>query len=185
MPTEIPSSLPDYQRIMQNIAVLNLPFSLSEIHGIICAYLCTSTVEEAVKYVSILTASAQEKTASRELFSLLNISHMQMYNFDFQFQLLLPNDDSSLSERARAFSQWCTGFSHGITLTKFVVTDTEEKEAREAIAHIAEFAKLDYESLTIDEEDENALFEVSEYTRLIVLHLYNYNNPKQTVTRSH
>ncbi len=88
--------------------------------------------------------------------------------------MLLPEDErSTLVERAKAFSEWCEGFTQGLALAGVSSREIEEEEAQEALQHLTEFAELDYESLDVDEEDEHALMEVSEYTRMAVIRLHN------------
>lgn len=74
--------------------------------------------------------------------------------------------------RAQAFSEWCEGFTQGINMAGVSYEQLKEEEAQEALHHILEFAQLDYESLQVDEEDEMALVEVSEYTRMAILKIY-------------
>lgn len=48
-----------------------------------------------------------------------------------------------------------------------------EEESQDALQHLMEFAELDCETLEVGEEDERALMEVSEYTRMAVLRLHS------------
>jgi uncharacterized protein YgfB (UPF0149 family) len=171
-----PVRLPNYQTVNESIAVLALPISVSELHGMICGYLCAGNVDGGAAYVRALISN-QKGQGSREaalaLFGLLAVSHQQMSNFDFELQLLLPDDAEPLALRAEAFSEWCEGFTQGMTLAGVVAEQLAEEEAQEALRHLNEFAELDHHALTIDEEDERALMEVTEYARMSVLRLYN------------
>ena len=48
----------------------------------------------------------------------------------------------------------------------------EDEEARETLYHIQEFSELDFDDLKSGEEEEKALMEVTEYTRMAVLRLF-------------
>ena len=100
------------------------------------------------------------------------VSQHQLSNFDFEFQLLLPDEHEPLINRAQAFSEWCEGFTQGITIGGVSYEQLQEEESQEALQHLLEFAQLEYESLEVSEEDEKALMEVSEYTRMAVIRLY-------------
>ncbi|MBA2710613.1 MAG: UPF0149 family protein [Tatlockia sp.] len=169
--------LPAYQTFSDIISTLNLPISGSELHGIMCGYLCAGAASEGEAYLRALTPNRKEETtreAALAIFEVYTISQHQLLNFDFEFELFLPGDSESLIERAKAFSQWCEGFIQSMRISGISYEHFQEEESQEALQHITEFAELEYESLQIDEdEDERALMEVSEYARMAVLRLYS------------
>ena len=173
--TTAPLRLPDYHTFIDSIDVLSLPISASELHGVMCGYLCAGAINKGEAYLRALMnnrGDAGLRRAALALFGVYAVSQQQMVNFDFEFQLLLPDDQDSLVERAQAFSEWCEGFTQGITLAGVGYEQLQEDEAQEALEHMTEFAQLDYHTLHIDEEDEHALMEVSEYARMAVLRIY-------------
>lgn len=167
--------LPAYHRVMEALAPLELPMSVSEIHGLICGYLCAGANQRGEHYIRSLL-SGYDRVQSREamlcLFELFTFSFQQMQSGDFAFYMLLPDETESLSLRAQAFSEWCEGFTQGITLSGIGYHELEDEETQDALEHISEFAQLDYSELSVGEEDEKALVEVSEYTRMAVLRLH-------------
>lgn len=167
--------LPSYDQIQLSLAPLNLPLSISELHGLICGYICAGSKSQAEAYLRTLMASFKQfdaNEASSLLFTCFSVSQHLIEAFDFSFQLLIPEDDASLAERAQAFSDWCEGFTQGLTLSDIGFDHFHDQEAKSALGHIEEFAQLDHDSLAMDEEDESALMEIQEYTRLAVLRLY-------------
>ncbi|WP_058463251.1 UPF0149 family protein [Legionella adelaidensis] len=179
----IPEHLPNYEEFLTHIDGLDLPYSGSEVHGVMCGYLCTGASNEGENYIRALvnnTKNSTKKEALMALFSVYAISYQQLINFDFEFELLLPDEGYPLVARAQAFSEWCQGFTQGVALSGFTASQLSEEEAVEALRHISEFAELDYESLDVSEDDEKALLEVSEYTRLAVLQIFN--DIKNTLT---
>lgn len=180
--------LPAYDQIQSGIQPLNLPLSVSELHGLICGYICADSKSQAEAYLRTLIASTHQidcKEASALLFTCYSISLHLIEAFDFSFQLLIPDEEASLLERAQAFSDWCEGFTQGLTLSNKGYEHFHDKEAQDALSHIEEFAQLDPDSLMMDEEDELALVEIQEYTRLAVLRLYgDLKSAKSTVPES-
>ena len=154
--------LPEYHTFIDSIAMLALPISGSELHGVMCGYLCAGATKN----------DPDLRRAALALFGVYAISQQQMGSFDFQFQLLLPDENDPLAERAQALSEWCEGFTQGITLAGIDYNQLQEEDAQEALQHLTEFAQLDYHALQIEEEDEHALMEVSEYARMAVLHIH-------------
>ncbi|HAT1911096.1 TPA: UPF0149 family protein [Legionella pneumophila] len=168
--------LPKYDDFVQSISVLALTMSGSELRGIMCGYLCAGADSQGEAYIRALLNNKkdeQSRNALLSMFSVFSISQQQMNNFDFEFEMLLPDDDESLVTRAQAFSEWCEGFTQGLTIAGVGMEQFYEEESQDALQHLMEFAELDCESLEVGEEDERALMEVSEYTRMAVLRLHS------------
>jgi len=168
--------LPEYDDFVASISGVSLPYSASELHGIMCGYLCASADAQGEAYLRALLNNKkdeQSRVAALAMFSVFSISQQHIANFDFEFQMLLPDDMEPLVDRALAFSEWCEGFSQALTIAGISTDQFDEEEAQEAIQHIIEFAELDCDSLDMDEEDEKALMEVTEYARLAVLRLHS------------
>ncbi|MDI9818970.1 YecA family protein [Tatlockia sp. PL877] len=171
-----PLHLPAYDAFVDAISMLSLPVSGSELHGVMCGYLCAGAPLEGEAYLRALTVNSKREEETRvaalAMFDVFAISQQQLANFDFTFQLLLPDETESLMIRAQAFGEWCEGFAQGMTMAGIGHEQLHEEESQEALHHILEFAQLDYEALEVEEEDEKALVEVSEYARMAVLRIY-------------
>ncbi|MCE3046232.1 MULTISPECIES: UPF0149 family protein [Legionella] len=176
--------LPAYQTFDEKVSVLNLPISSSELHGVLCGYLCAGAISEGETYVRALMIdyrkNEETKLAAMAMFDVYSVSHHQINNMDFDFQLLLPDEHIPLIDRAKAFSEWCEGFTQGLTMAGIGLMELKEEESQEALQHLQEFAELDYQSLEVDEDDEKALMEVSEYARMAVLRLHGDLNENQS-----
>lgn len=168
---------PDYQQFVGTIYPLALPISGSEIHGVMCGYLCAAADSQGEAYLRALLVSDKKsedlrRNATLVIYGLYHYSQQQINAMDFAFQMLLPEEHEPLIERAKAFSEWCQGFTEGLTMAGIHYEQFQEEESREALQHMIEFAELDYESLDVDDADEKALMEVTEYARMAVLRLY-------------
>lgn len=169
------TQLPNHQLFCEQIDVLALPISGSEVHGVICGYLCAGALQEGDAYLRALSTNKRgeaARVAAQALFNLYTISQQQMDQDNFSFQLLLPDEEQTLVLRAQAFSEWCEGFSQAMGVAGITADQLDEEESQDALLHLSEFSQLDYTSLKVDEDDERALMEVSEYTRMAVLRLY-------------
>jgi uncharacterized protein len=174
--TEFPMKLPAYDELADSIAILALPISASEVHGILCGYLAAGTPQKGETYLRALLVNHKEKQAREAammLFNIFSISQQQITQMGFEFQLMIPDEDNSLLIRAKAFSEWCEGFVQGLTLSGVDYHELQDEDVQDAIHHLTEFANLDYHSLQIDEADEMALVEVTEYARMAVLHIHS------------
>lgn len=167
--------LPDYDSFIDTIAVLSLNISGSELHGMMCGYLCAGADSQGEAYLRALLNNKKDiesRNAFLAMFAVYTVSQQQINNFDFEFEMMLPDEDEPLLDKAQAFSEWCEGFTQGLTMAGVGLEQFYEEEAQEALQHIFEFAELDIETLDVDEEDEKALMEVSEYARLAVIRLH-------------
>lgn len=168
--------LPPYDDFIEVISALSLNTSGSGLHGMMCGFLCAGADTQGEAYLRALSDNKKGEAARLALlalFSVYSISQQHISNFDFEFALLLPDDYQPLPERAQAFSEWCEGFIQGLTSAGVGPEQFYEEEAIEALGHISDFADLDFDALDIDEGDEKAFMEVSEYARMAVLRLHS------------
>ncbi len=175
MSEENPMHLPLYDDFVESLAVLSLTISVSELHGMMCGYLCAGDVEQGEAYMRALLGNKKDEAsrkAALSMFSVFSISQHQISEYNFGLELLLPDDEEPLLERAEAFSEWCDGFVQSLTSCGIELDEFSEEDAQEALQHIIEFAELDTQSLEVDDEDESALMEVTEYTRMAILRLH-------------
>ena len=84
---------------------------------------------------------------------------------EFEFDLLLPEDDAPLSDQVEALKSWCRGFLFGVG--SGAAATNWSNDVREILKDITEFTKLDANAE--GEEDERALGEITEYLRPAVL----------------
>ncbi len=176
--------LPDYDTFTHTLNVLALPFSSSELHGMICGYLASNATLAGESYLRALIGHKKDdatRAATLALFNLYTITQQQLSHLGFHFQLLLPDENAPLTTRAQAFSEWCEGFTHGLSMAGVDYHQFHDEETQEALQHITEFAQLDYEAIQVSTEDENALMEVYEYARMAVLHIHGdlHANPPE------
>lgn len=177
MPTTHDSlHLPLYQTFVDSIANLALPFSGSELHGIMCGYLSAGAAREGIAYLGTLIPDLKDpstRPATLAIFELYAVSQQQIECLGFEFQLLLLDEHESLERRAQSFTDWCEGFTQGIRMANVDYNALEDEDTQDALQHITEFADMDLQSLQVEEEDERALTDIVEYTRMAVLHIHS------------
>lgn len=159
-----------YAQLQTQLNALALPFSLSHLHGLLCGYSCAGESPRAHACLNaILISSQASKAIKMELFSILSNIEQSLLSPDLDFQLLLPDDDATLRDRAAAFSEWCVGFLQGFASHP----QKHNSETKEILKHLREFSELDRENLAVSEADEVAFMEVYEYTRIAVIALHS------------
>ncbi|MBF0471291.1 MAG: YecA family protein [Gammaproteobacteria bacterium] len=89
------------------------------------------------------------------------------------FTPLLPEDSADLKTRMTALSQWCQGFTLGLSSDERFRPELLSAVSRELIDDLLDISRLDETTLLDgdDEADEQALEEIIEYVRMGVLAL--------------
>ena len=84
---------------------------------------------------------------------------------EMEFQLLLPDDDAVLMERALALSQWCQGFLYGFGTGGAVPREQLSAEVEEVLRDLTHISQAAVETGAEAEEEEQAYAEIVEYVR--------------------
>ena len=142
--------------------------SAAEAHGMATGMLCANEQTESTVWLTELlhnSSSVMDEKNKNLLVRLFEETRRLLVSDEFEFDLLLPDDDTSLSEQVEALKSWCRGFLFGVGSA--ASTSNWPKDAREILKDITEFTKVD--TSAEGEEDERALVEITEYLRSAVL----------------
>lgn len=168
--------LPGYDEINQALATLGLPITPASLHATLSAYGSIRAPKGAETYIQALVNQRdkeQARHAHQFLFNLWTAIQGQLASEEYDFQLLLPNDEIALDYRAQEFGLWCRAYMDVLHRQHIHAESFEDEDLREMFDHLSEFAQIDYTGLEVDDEDEKAFFEVTEYTRMAVLRMYS------------
>ena len=180
--------IPAFNLVNVALEEANAESGAAELHGILCGVICAGQRMNGKSWIEpVLASVGQNKPLTREnktlLLDLYDSSCKQLQEFSFDFQVLLPEDTVSLKSRAIALSQWCAGFLNGLGIAGVRFDNGQLKECQEALEDFVEIAKLDYESIVANDDDEESYMQVVEYVRMAVLLVYTiltakYNKAK-------
>lgn len=164
----------DYAACRDALERAEADLSAAEFHGTLCAMLCTrpdARMDACVIEIVVSEHAPDGAGWSRVLAEHGERSRRAFAEGDFDLELLLPDDDASLTERSEALSDWCKGFLYGLGVAGKNVTEILSDDAREVVSDLSEFTRLD-----ADEEGsevaEKAFAEIVEYLRVGVLLIY-------------
>lgn len=161
--------MPNYVELNRVLNKSSLKLHPSEVHGLICGILCSNKANK--NWEELIIGEEKEPAKTYELLqNLYNISAKQLDEFLFEFQLLLPEDSQHLNQRAEALSLWCQGFLTGLQSGKKNLK--RSSDINEAINDVTEIAKMNYEDVVENEEDEAAYIELVEYVRMAIILIY-------------
>jgi uncharacterized protein YgfB (UPF0149 family) len=163
--------LPEYEALAAALSRVNSQLSAAECHGLLTGALNTEDTTLISRFFNEDTESLKEDGQFAELIS--QIVHLTVAGFkdkDFNFQLLLPSDETPLQERSRALADWCGGYLMGLLESGIKEFDALPEDAAEVAKDLVEISQLD--ASAADSGSENDLMQLEEYVRVGVQIIY-------------
>jgi uncharacterized protein YgfB (UPF0149 family) len=159
-------TFPEVARVLQT---LQSSVAAAESHGCLCGALWTtqqyaleSWLDELVPEADADSDPGDDRATLRLLFA---DTLRSLRGEEMEFQLLLPDDDAALLERALALSQWCQGFLYGFGTGQAVPRDELTGEVEEVLRDLTHISQASVETGADAEEEEQAYAEIVEYVR--------------------
>ena len=182
----------EFNGLTASLRQLGVSSSAAEIHGLLCGLLCARghvSIEEWIQAVREEGALAAETTGHEKilrpaarlemgftavpenspLIGLYWETVRRLGGDEYDFQLVLPDDEQSLAVRADALADWCQGFIYGLGIGGMTDVDLLSDEVREVVHDLTEISQAAYEDDEELESDECAYMEVVEYARAGVM----------------
>ena len=146
---------------------IDAELSAAEAHGMATGMLCINEQTESAAWLAELLHNANPVINENKILltRLFEETRRLLASDEFEFDLFLPEDDTSLVEQVEALKSWCRGFLFGVGSGASALSWS--KDVREILKDITEFTKLDVN--VEGEEDERAFVEITEYLRSAVL----------------
>lgn len=162
----------DFSHILAQADVSTNP---SEVHGILCGLICIGhKLDGKFWFDAVLNAlGAKSLLCNRELvIRLYDATCRQLSGLEYDFQLLLPEEEQSFAERAMALSYWCRGFSYALSMADAHLTANASEEMLDAIHCISDVGNIDFDEIDVSENDKLAYESVVDFVRTSVIMLY-------------
>ena len=143
----------------------------AECHGFLCGQLCSLQLpaeELWQEFLDLRTPDAARTEGCHEhVRHLLNETRRQLASDEFDFQLLLPDDDTGVPERVQALAGWCRGFLSGLGLVEDLPARVLGDELQEWLRDVEMIGRAGTDEA--DADDEMALMQVMEHVRAGVM----------------
>ncbi len=169
--------LTDFQTVADALQHAHARTNAAETHGMLCGFISAGKMMDGKSWIEPILGEYKTddkgKADRQVLLDLYQHSANKLQAMEFDFQLLLPDDEEQLQLRAEALSHWCQGYLMGLNLAGIDIYQGVSNDSKEALHHFQEIAKLDYDAIEINQDDERAYYEVMEYVRMAVLMLFN------------
>ncbi len=173
------NSLPDFDSLANQFLQAGALGSPAELHGCLCGHLAAGGRFEGTDWlVSAATmlelGSIEQEELAAALQRLYQVSLGQLSGGDFDFVLLMPDEDAAMTQRAEALGQWCQGFISGYGMAGGSVDGLGE-DARDALQDMVQISQIAIDQEE-DDGDEADFTEVYEYVRMSSLLIYSECN---------
>ncbi len=180
-----PDSQPNYEGLSRALAAAGSSLSAAEAHGVLAGVLAAASPGRELPWRDLILepgrADVDEATyeqAARLLATLAAGIERQLEDRRFEFELLLPCEDTDLEMRVRALAEWCRGLLLGLVAAGAKEAYKLPGEAGEAVRDLIQIAEVELgEEGDSGEAAERAFAELVEYVRAGVQILYEEFHP--------
>jgi hypothetical protein len=165
-------SFDDFANMLMDLGALGSP---AELHGLLCGQLSAGRHLDADGWLMLASTQLELDIDANDgrlaLIDLYEQSLAQLSGFSFEFQPLLPTDETSLVLRTVALGQWCSGFLSGFGLAFDYQRQKLSDEVNESIADLAQISHIKSDEM-VDQTAEQSYMELVEYVRLAATMVY-------------
>jgi uncharacterized protein len=145
----------------------------AEAHGTLSGGLCGARSYALEDWLQEILPEGQASVAAaarlRELYAATAAALRQR---DFEFQLLLPDDEQPIDARAAALAQWCQGFLYGLGAGAIRDARALPGDAGEIVRDLVEISRAAVDAGQGEESNESAYAELVEFVRVGVQLLF-------------
>ena len=168
----------DYQQLTQALVRLQIVADAAECQGAMSAVICLTGEAGldswlAAHFPEIDAAIAQGNALANEtkqmIVDLYEATLGQLGQGNFEYALLMPDDEDSLHARTDALGHWCQGFLLGLRYSGVSDPGQFTGELAEILGDITEISQVTSAALDDTEEEEQSYTELVEYLRVGVM----------------
>lgn len=148
----------------------------ADCHGFLCGHICVSEFPEREIWQEYLDLQSEDEMlvngCIEDIDALVSETQKSFNSPEFEFNLMLPDEESPLKERVGALSEWCHGFLNGFALGEDPGRVLEDETSRELIENFTRICRVEAGEQA-DEGDERALVELVEYVRMGAIYIFD------------
>lgn len=167
-------SFDDYCNLLLPFGALNSP---SELHGLLCGKLCGGArlsgdewLQSAWEFLEV--TETPDGQANDEVANLMKVTLAQLDSGNYDFQLMLPDDDTDLEQRTQALSEWCHGFLGGFGSAGIDPEAKFSSDNADALRDMAAIVQAAVDDEQEEEDQEADYFDLVEYVRVVAMNFY-------------
>ena len=153
------------QRLMSECRAVAEP---AEAHGSLAGALCATDAYGVEDWLAEILpeGAAAEEAAISSLRGLYEATRAALTGTQMQFELLMPDDDEPIEQRAEALTLWCNGFVYGLGSGGAPDPERLPGDAGEIVRDLAQIMRAGVDEREGLEVNELALAELVEFVRV-------------------
>ena len=165
-------TMPYYGELQAALGAAASGSTAAEAHGTLCGLLCAAAedVPEAWIHNTLADLEGYSLGGAGDARALLETLHQStvaaLEGDQMGFELLLPDDDTGLDDRAAALAAWCNAFLYGLAMRGLRPMEELPDELREILADFSEIGRAGVAEEEAEEAGESAYAELVEYVRV-------------------
>jgi yecA family protein len=162
----------DFASVQAILTSESVEMHAAEVHGVMTGLVSAGYIFEDSDYIIVINDMlnnsegfpAAVKNTLKEMFNEL---WKNILDDSYSFQIMLPDDDETIMERANGLGHWVQGFNLGFGLQQKNKAKLSE-DVQEVLNDFVDIANLSDE-MEEDEDTEQAFYEIAEYVRISAL----------------
>lgn len=163
-----------YNDIESVLQYHNTLVNAAEAHGTLAGMLCMGGQTDLDRWLIEVFDQGMDDISDNDhstLAQLFDDTQRWLDEACFEFAILMPDEETALSDRASALVDWCHGFLFGIGYSDSDSDAMQLDNCEEVLSDILEISRLDPDA--DGEEDELAFMELIEYIRVGVQQIHD------------
>lgn len=165
-------AIPYYHELQHALGAPAAGSLAAEAHGTLCGLLCAGADDVPEAWIHNTLADVEDYSFggpedARGLLEALHAATLAaLESGQMGFELLLPDDDTPLEERAAALAAWCNAFLYGLAMRGLRPMEELPDELREILGDFSEIGRAGVAEEEAEEVGESAYAELVEYVRV-------------------
>ena len=166
-----------HQALQQLLDKINSDVPAATVHGLWCGRLAAGDTPEAPEWwpYTLQVLAAEDEIEARMIAAfkaVAKFADQHLQRDDFQFEPWLPADDTTCWQRVQALSEWCQGFTEGLTSVLRERLASAPAEVKEMLKDLLDIGEVDV-TVSGSEEDEKQLLELVEFVKVATLNIWH------------
>lgn len=160
-----------YQELDSALHQMGAQISAAETHGLLTGMLCLLNDSQTPVWRATLVESldcGQPNDKQWKLFDqLVAVMREKFSHLNFDFELMLPDEDVDLKQRVIALGEWCRGYLSGLGMVGMSSEDLKNEIVKELVDDLSKIAQVSL-GKKASAEDEDNYIEIVEFVRIAV-----------------
>jgi uncharacterized protein len=145
-----------------------------EAHGTLTGALCAAVSYGFDDWLGeLFTDGSCGSSAEASLRDVFDATRSALISQQMDFNVLLPDDEVPLVERAAALGQWCQGFLYGLGTSSIRNADDLPEQIGEVVRDLTAITQVGVDASESEEANEQAYAELVEFVRVGVQLLFD------------